>query len=96
MQKHDAAHWIAAFDALGIPAETINTLPEILAHPQVADRRMLIDIEYPPGSGRHIPIAGMPWRAVAAERPVRAPPTLGQHTDEVLHELAALAAPART
>ena len=66
LQKHDAAHWIATFDALGIPAETINTLPEILAHPQVAARGMLIDIEYPPGSGRQIPIAGMPWRAVAA------------------------------
>lgn len=96
LQKRDAAHWIAAFDAQGIPAETINTLPEILAHQQVADRQMLIDIEYPPGSGRRIPIAGMPWRAVAAARPMLAPPTLGQHTDEVLRELAVLAARAAT
>ena len=90
LRTRDAGHWIGAFDRLGIPAETIKTLPEILAHEQVASRQMLLDIEYPPGSGMHIPIAGMPWRAVAAQRPVLNPPALGQHTDEVLRELAQL------
>ena len=70
----------------------INTLPEILAHEQVASRQMLLDIEYPPGSGRRIPISGMPWRGVAADRPVLNPPALGQHTGEVLRELAQLLA----
>ena len=59
-------------------------LGELLGQP------VLLDIEYPPGSGMHIPIAGMPWRAVAAQRPVLNPPALGQHTDEVLRELAQL------
>ncbi len=84
LRSRPAAYWLDAFDAAGIPAEPINTLPEILAHAQVTGRDMLIEVEYPPGSGRKIPIAGMPWRAVAAQRPVRSPPGLGQHTEEVL------------
>ena len=89
LQTRPAAHWIAAFDAAGIPAELIYSLVEILNHPQVRERGMLQEVEYPPGSGSRIPIAGMPWRAVAADRPLRPPPVLGQHTDEVLAELRA-------
>ena len=92
LRSRNAEYWLGAFDALGIPAEMINTLPEILAHEQVASRQMLLDIEYPPGSGRRIPISGMPWRGVAADRPVLNPPALGQHTGEVLRELAQLLA----
>jgi crotonobetainyl-CoA:carnitine CoA-transferase CaiB-like acyl-CoA transferase len=87
LRTRPAAHWLALFDAAGIPAEPINTLPEILDHPQVTERDMLIEIEYPPGSGNRIRTAGMPWRAVAADRPVLSPPGLGQHTDEVLSDL---------
>jgi crotonobetainyl-CoA:carnitine CoA-transferase CaiB-like acyl-CoA transferase len=82
-----AGYWLAECDRLGIPAEPINTLPEILASDQVRARGMLLEIEYPPGSGHRIPIAGMPWREVAAPGAVRAPPTLGQHTDDVLREV---------
>lgn len=84
-----AAYWLASCDALGIPAEPINTLPEILASQQMRERDMLLEVEYPSGSGRTIPISGMPWRAVARPGPVRSPPTLGQHTEEVLRELGA-------
>ena len=61
-----------------------------MAHPQVAHRGMLQEIEYPPGSGNRIRTAGMPWRAVAAEGTFRSPPDLGQHTEEILAELAEL------
>lgn len=81
-----AEHWLAAFQAAGIPAELIFTLPEILDHEQVRSRGMLIDVEYPPGSGNLITTAGMPWRAAAADRPVLSPPGLGQHTEEILRE----------
>ena len=57
-----AARWLAAFDAVGIPAEPINGLAETLALEQVRSRDMLLEIEYPPGSGQRIPTAGMPWR----------------------------------
>ena len=89
-----AAYWLAAFEALGIPAEPINTLAEIMAHPQIALRDMLIDVEYPPNSGNMVRTAGMPWRAVAGSGAPKGPPGLGQHTDEVLGELAPALPPA--
>jgi crotonobetainyl-CoA:carnitine CoA-transferase CaiB-like acyl-CoA transferase len=87
LQTRPASYWLSLFDASGIPAEPINTLPEILDHAQVKGRGMLIEVEYPPGSGNRIRTAGMPWRAVAADRPVLSPPGLGQHTEEVLSKL---------
>jgi crotonobetainyl-CoA:carnitine CoA-transferase CaiB-like acyl-CoA transferase len=48
---------------------------------------MLQKIEYPQGSGKFIQISGMPWKAVASDQPIRPPPTLGQHTEEILKEL---------
>jgi crotonobetainyl-CoA:carnitine CoA-transferase CaiB-like acyl-CoA transferase len=87
LRTRSAAYWLERCDHFGIPAEPINALDELLRHEQVAARDMLLEIEYPPGSGNRIPIAGMPWRAVAAEGPVRSPPSLGQHTEEVLREI---------
>ncbi|WP_426959541.1 CaiB/BaiF CoA transferase family protein [Muricoccus radiodurans] len=85
--RRTAAEWLARLDAVGIPAEPVNTLAEVATHPQVADRGMLVEFEYPPGSGTRIRTAGMPWRDVARAGPVRPPPSLGQHSDEVLAEL---------
>ncbi|PZW39308.1 formyl-CoA transferase [Humitalea rosea] len=88
--RRSAADWLTLLDAAGIPAEAVNTLAEVAQHPQVTGRGMLLDFEYPPGSGNHIRTAGMPWRDVAREGPVRPPPTLGQHTAEVMAGLGAV------
>lgn len=85
-----AAYWLGEFERLGIAAEPIYELPEILAHPHIEQRGTMVEIEYPEGSGDKVKIPGMPWRAVAAPGAMRNPPTLGQHTQEVLAELAAL------
>jgi crotonobetainyl-CoA:carnitine CoA-transferase CaiB-like acyl-CoA transferase len=86
-QTRPAAYWLQAFEQVGIPAEQINTLDEIMAHPQLALREMLLDIEYPPRSGNIVRTAGMPWRAVAAPGAPKSPPGLGEHTRDVLREL---------
>lgn len=87
LRTRPADYWLKAFDELGIPAEPINALSEILASQQVTDRGMVLEVEYPPGSGNRVGTSGMPWRDVACERPVMDPPVLGQHTEEVLREL---------
>jgi crotonobetainyl-CoA:carnitine CoA-transferase CaiB-like acyl-CoA transferase len=90
LAKRAAADWLAIFDETGIPAEPINTLPEVMALEQIALRRMLVEVEYPPGSGRRIKTAGMPWQDVARDGPVRGPPALGADTEAVLREWATL------
>lgn len=86
--RRTAVEWLTLLDAQGIPAEAVNTLTEVAAHPQVTGRGMLLEFEYPPGSGNRVRSVGMPWGAVARDGPVRPPPTLGQHTEEVLEEFA--------
>lgn len=82
-----ADHWLAELDRRGIPSEPILTLPEVVALPHVIERGTLMQIEYPPNSGTHVTIPGMPWKDVAAPAVRRDPPGLGQHTQEVLAEL---------
>ena len=83
LMTRPAAEWLALFDSVGIPAEPINTLPEVMALDQLAQRGMLQPVEY---AGQRILTAGMPWRAVAREGEARSPPGLGAHTEEVLRE----------
>jgi len=82
-----ADEWLAVLDRLGIPSEPILTLPEVVALPHLQQRGSLMEIEYPPGSGEKVVIPGMPWKDVAAPVVRRDPPSLGQHTNEVLEEL---------
>jgi crotonobetainyl-CoA:carnitine CoA-transferase CaiB-like acyl-CoA transferase len=82
--RRNAAEWLALLDAAGIPAELVNRLEEVAAHPQLAARGMLLEVEYPPGSGNRIRTAGLPWRDAARPGAVRPPPMLGEHTAEVL------------
>lgn len=82
-----ADEWLAVLDRLGIPSEPILTLPEVVALPHLQQRGSLMEIEYPPGSGEKVVIPGMPWKDVAAPAVQRDPPSLGQHTNEVLEEL---------
>jgi crotonobetainyl-CoA:carnitine CoA-transferase CaiB-like acyl-CoA transferase len=76
------------FEAVGVPAGPINTLAEVFNDPQVIARNMRVDLPHPDAKGGTIPGVRSPMtingrRAVAD----RAPPKLGEHTEEVLREI---------
>ena len=81
-----AEFWLERFFALGLPAAPVNSVPEMLANAQIAHRGTLMEVEYPPESGQYLAVPGMPWRDVSARCAVRNPPSLGQHTAEILAE----------
>ncbi len=81
-----ADEWMEDFIRLGLPAAPVNSVPEILEEPQVIQRGSLLEVEYPEGSGNRVKVPGMPWRDVAPDRPVRSPPMIGQHTEEVFRQ----------
>lgn len=84
----DMHAWSERLEAAGVPCTPINTVPEVFADPQVAHRDMLIHLDRP-GDGA-IPLVASPMRFLNA--PVtysRAPPRLGEHTDEILAKLSA-------
>jgi len=83
-----ARQWEAIFNALGIPAGCVVTIPEALASAQIAERGLLQTFQDVPGVGRPVTVvrAGftMSQGEPAASTP---PPRLGEHTDEVLGDL---------
>ena len=79
------AEWIAVLSDAGIPSGPINTVPEALNSPQTAAREMVTEVEHPTiGSMRML---GLPIRLDGTPASIRRhPPTLGEHTSEILTE----------
>jgi crotonobetainyl-CoA:carnitine CoA-transferase CaiB-like acyl-CoA transferase len=77
---------IAALEKARIPCGPVYELDEVLTDPQVQARGLLQDTEYS-GSQRAIPLAPTPMRLSQSPGSIRrAPPRLGEHTEEVLGE----------
>lgn len=79
MQK-PAAHWVDLFTGIGIPCGVINTVTQAIADPHLTARGLLHQTTF---AGASLPLMGSPL----TESVTLPPPTLGQHTDEVLHEV---------
>jgi crotonobetainyl-CoA:carnitine CoA-transferase CaiB-like acyl-CoA transferase len=79
-------HWLSALEAAKVPAGPINDLAQVFADPQVRARGMTVTVPHP--RRRALELVASPIK-LSATPPVvrRAPPLLGQHTDEVLDEL---------
>ena len=84
--ERSTAEVIEALEAARIPCGEVLSPKEILAHPQVAAMEYLEDVEYP-GIGNY-PLPRLPLEFSKLQRSAsRPPPTLGQHTGEILAEL---------
>jgi len=85
--KHDSADaWLAKLKAVGVPCGKINTVAGALDDPHTAARRMVETVEHPTIGA--LKMLGIPFKFSDTQCTVRrAPPTLGQHNDEVLGDL---------
>ncbi len=78
--------WIARLEAVGVPCGPINNIAQAFAHPQAQARQLRRDLPHP--AGGTAPVTASPLRFSAS--PVvyrRAPPMLGEHTEEVLRDV---------
>jgi crotonobetainyl-CoA:carnitine CoA-transferase CaiB-like acyl-CoA transferase len=79
------AEWTGLLNGAGVPAGPVNTVPAALGQPQVAAREMVVEIEHPVAG--KLKMLGSPIKLSAQPASIRRPPpTLGQHTDEILAE----------
>ena len=77
--------WLARFEQFGIPAGPILDIEEAFESPLATGRQMRLEIEHP--SAGRISQVGAPWKLDGGSSPIRRPPpTLGQHSEEVLQE----------
>jgi crotonobetainyl-CoA:carnitine CoA-transferase CaiB-like acyl-CoA transferase len=73
-------------NAAGVPCGAVRDLHAVFSDPQVAALGLVQQLEHP--AAGPIKVVGPPYRFSATPGAVRIPPPLlGQHTDEVLHEL---------
>ncbi len=79
------AHWLALFDANGIPCGPINDYAQVFADPQIVAREMVVETEHPTlGRLRSL---GSPIKMSDTPPDVRRrAPLLGEHTEEILRE----------
>ena len=86
LARDDVANWVRRFAAVGVPCSPINTIPEVIEEPQIKHREMVRDMDHPTGSRLQQVVSPMRFRNAPLSFD-RAPPTLGQHTAEVLRQL---------
>jgi formyl-CoA transferase/CoA:oxalate CoA-transferase len=78
--------WEKALLATGIPVGAINSIAEVVEHPQVKARGTLVEMDHP-RAGK-VRMVGAPVRLSETPGSVRTPaPMLGEHTEEVLKGL---------
>jgi crotonobetainyl-CoA:carnitine CoA-transferase CaiB-like acyl-CoA transferase len=88
LTRRSTGEWLARMEAAGIPAGPIHDLELAFTDPVAVEREMRVEMDHP-AAGR-ISQVGAPWKLDGLSSPLRlAPPTLGQHTTEVLTEVLA-------
>ncbi len=86
MTQRPRADWLAALDAAKVPCGPINDLAEVFDDPQVRARGMTLNVPHPHSDALQLVASPMKLSATPVSLR-RAPPLLGQHTDEVLDEI---------
>ncbi len=82
-----ALHWVARLEKAGIPAGTIATVNEVVAHPQLAARGKILEFSHPTAG----PLKAIGSPLPQASKTATAPPRLGEHTHDVLGRILGLA-----
>ncbi|MBK1624292.1 CaiB/BaiF CoA transferase family protein [Afifella marina] len=84
LTRRPARDWVRELNEIGVPAGAVMSVPDILAHPQIAERGMLGTFQNVPGVGRDITVIRtgikMSGEAPSVDAP---PPQLGEHNQEV-------------
>lgn len=80
-----AQEWVSRLNEVGVPAGPVLDVPQILAHPQVAERGLIAQFSAAEGVGRDISLLRTGF-AIDGKRPKvdRPPPVLGADTDNIL------------
>ena len=82
------ADLLAKLEAAGVPGGPINTLEDVFADPQVLARKLRIDLPSKFAKGGSIPGVRSPITINGVRMAAgSAPPTLGEHTQDVLREI---------
>jgi formyl-CoA transferase len=88
LAERPVAEWLAALEQRGVPCGPVQGLADLMADPVMLSSGVLAEIDHPEAGrlrtlGTPIRLSGTPARVSSA------PPMLGEHSAEILEELAA-------
>jgi crotonobetainyl-CoA:carnitine CoA-transferase CaiB-like acyl-CoA transferase len=84
-RKKTKSEWIALLEKANVPCGPINNFKEVFENEQVIARKVQINVPHP--TVGNMKLVASPMKLSKTPTEVRmAPPTLGQHTNEILHE----------
>lgn len=84
-RKKTKVEWISLLERVNVPCGPINNLKEVFENEQVKAREIQINLPHP--TAGNMKLVASPMRLSKTPVELRmAPPTLGQHTEEVLRE----------
>jgi crotonobetainyl-CoA:carnitine CoA-transferase CaiB-like acyl-CoA transferase len=82
--ERPSAEWLERLRRARLPHGELRGIAEVLAHPQVAARKLIREVESPVGA---VPVIGSPLRLSAAAARYDRIPELGGDTDFILRDL---------
>ena len=83
--KKPTGHWLAQLERRRVPAGPINDIGEVLGNEYARERQLVRHVEN--SAGESVPTVANPVNfSATAVQYSKAPPRLGEHTDEVLRE----------
>jgi formyl-CoA transferase/CoA:oxalate CoA-transferase len=86
MRQQSRAYWNEQLTRAGVPCGSVRDVPDALSDPQLIARGMIESVEH--AAAGMIKVLGVPIKLSETPGSVRsAPPTLGQHTAQVLAEI---------
>ncbi|MEE9317397.1 MAG: CaiB/BaiF CoA-transferase family protein [Rhodospirillales bacterium] len=88
VSQHPSTYWLEGLVKVNVSSGPINTLEQVFNDPQVKARGMELEMAHPAMGKNPARLIASPIKMSETEPDYRhAPPTLGQHTEEVLNEL---------
>jgi formyl-CoA transferase/CoA:oxalate CoA-transferase len=86
LQQHPRAYWSEVLTQAGVPCGAVRDVADALSDPQLAARNMIEAVEH--AVAGTLKVLGVPIKLSETPGSVRtAPPTLGQHTTQVMAEI---------
>jgi formyl-CoA transferase len=88
LARKSASEWAPELNASGVPAGEVLSVPEVLEHPQIAERGLIRRFPGAPGVDREVAVVRAGFRLAHGDpAPASPPPALGADTDRILAEL---------
>ena len=81
--EHETSYWLSLIEKVGIPCGPVNSIEQVVNDPQVQFRNMITSVDHPVAGKVHM--SGIPIKFSRTPGGVTLPPpTLGQHSIEIL------------